>query len=75
MGETMAVTMLIGSSNKISVSLLDTGNTIASLLANDFAESSDMQKSALLYVGFILFGLTLIVNIFAEMIVTRVKKI
>jgi phosphate transport system permease protein len=75
MGETMAVTMLIGSNNKISWSLLDTANTISSLLANEFAEASDMQRSALMYVGFVLFGLTLVVNVFAELIVARVKKI
>jgi phosphate transport system permease protein len=70
----MAVTMLIGSNNQISGSLLDTGNTIASLLANQFAEASGMQVSALMYVGLVLFGLTLLVNVFAELIVAKVKK-
>lgn len=75
MGETMAVTMLIGNSNQISTSLLGTGNTIASLLANQFAEASGMQVAALFYAGLVLFALTFIVNVFAELIVARVKKI
>jgi phosphate transport system permease protein len=74
MGETMAVTMLIGSNNQISWSLLDTGNTIASLLANQFAEASGLQVSALMYAGLVLFGMTLVVNVFAELIVAKVKK-
>jgi phosphate transport system permease protein len=75
MGETMAVTMLIGSNNQISASLLDTGNTIASLLANQFAEASGLQVSALMYAGFVLFVLTLIVNVFAELVVAKVKNV
>jgi phosphate transport system permease protein len=75
MGETMAVTMLIGNSNQISTSLLGTGNTIASLLANQFAEAAGMQVAALMYAGLVLFALTLVVNVLAEMIVAKVKKI
>jgi phosphate transport system permease protein len=73
MGETMAVTMIIGNSNRLSFSLLDPANTIASLLANQFAEASGMQVSALMYAGFVLIVLTLIVNILAELIVNKVK--
>lgn len=73
MGETMAVTMIIGNSNKLSFSLLDPANTISSLLANQFAEASGMQVSALMYAGFLLMLLTLLVNIFAEFIVNRVR--
>ncbi len=73
MGETMAVTMIIGNSNKLSFSLLDPANTIASLLANQFAEASGMQVSALMYAGLVLMILTLIVNILAELIVGKVK--
>jgi len=74
MGETMAVTMLIGNSNDVNISLLAPANTIASLIANQFAEASGLQESALFYAGFILFGLTLLVNIGAELIVQRVQK-
>jgi phosphate transport system permease protein len=73
MGETMAVTMIIGNSNKISSSILDSANTIASLLANQFAEASGMQVSALMYAGLILMILTLLVNVLAEYIVSQVK--
>ncbi|MEB3312293.1 MAG: phosphate ABC transporter permease subunit PstC [Snowella sp.] len=73
MGETMAVTMIIGNSNQLSPSLLAPANTIASLLANQFAEASGMQVSALMYAGLVLMILTLIVNILAELIVNKVK--
>ena len=73
MGETMAVTMIIGNANKISASILEPANTIASLLANQFAEASGMQVSALMYAGLVLMILTLIVNILAEYIVNQVK--
>jgi phosphate transport system permease protein len=74
MGETMAVTMIIGNSNQISSSLLAPANTIASLLANQFAEASGLQVAALMYAGLVLFVITLLVNIFAELIVRQVKK-
>jgi phosphate transport system permease protein len=73
MGETMAVTMLIGNSNDFNVSILAPANTIASLLANQFAEARDAQIAALMYAGLVLFFLTLVVNIIAELIVQRVN--
>ncbi|TFI51628.1 phosphate ABC transporter permease subunit PstC [Mastigocladus laminosus UU774] len=75
MGETMAVTMLIGNSNRISPSLFAPANTISSLLANQFAEASGLQISALMYAALILFVLTLIVNVLAEFIVLRVNRL
>ncbi len=75
MGETMAVTMLIGNSNNISTSLLAPANTISSLLANQFSEASGLQVAALMYAALVLFFLTLVVNIMAELIVMRVKRI
>lgn len=75
MGETMAVTMIIGNSNRLSPSIFAPANTISSLLANQFAEASGLQVSALMYAGFVLFVLTLIVNILAEAIVRQVQKI
>jgi phosphate transport system permease protein len=75
MGETMAVTMLIGNSNNISLSLLAPANTISSLLANQFSEASGLQVAALMYAALVLFFLTLVVNILAELIVLRVKRI
>ncbi|MBN3872640.1 phosphate ABC transporter permease subunit PstC [Nostoc sp. JL33] len=75
MGETMAVTMLIGNSNNISISLLAPANTISSLLANQFSEASGLQVAALMYAALVLFFLTLVVNILAELIVMRVKRL
>ncbi|BAZ52467.1 phosphate ABC transporter, permease protein PstC [Nostoc sp. NIES-4103] len=75
MGETMAVTMLIGNSNNISLSVLAPANTISSLLANQFSEASGLQVAALMYAALVLFVLTLVVNIMAELIVLRVKRL
>ena len=73
MGETMAVTMLIGNANSIKFSFFAPANTIASLMANQFAEASGLQLSALMYAGVVLFVLTLLVNILADWIVNQVK--
>ncbi|CAD5930019.1 Phosphate transport system permease protein PstC [Planktothrix tepida] len=73
MGETMAATMIIGNSNNLKISLFAPGNTIASLMANQFPEASGLQVSALMYAGLVLFALTLLVNIAAEWIVNQVK--
>lgn len=75
MGETMAVTMLIGNANKINASLFAPGNTISSLLASQFAEASGLKVGALMYAALVLFVLTLIVNVLAEIIVQRMKRI
>ena len=73
MGETMATTMIIGNSNDLSLSLLAPGNTIASLLANQFAEAKNLQISALMYAAWVLVGMTVMVNALAQLIVHRVK--
>jgi phosphate transport system permease protein len=73
MGETMATTMVIGNANKVNISLFDQGSTIASLLANQFAEASGLQISSLMYAAFVLFVITLIVNVLAELVVRRVR--
>jgi phosphate transport system permease protein len=73
-GETMAVTMLIGNQHKISASLFSPGYTMASLIANEFSEGTGMHLSALLAVGFVLFLITLIVNAIARWLVWRVAK-
>ncbi|MBF2015128.1 MAG: phosphate ABC transporter permease subunit PstC [Rivularia sp. T60_A2020_040] len=71
LGETMATTMLIGNANRINVSLLAPGSTIASLIANEFSESKGLQVSALLYAALVLMVLTFFVNAFAEFIIFR----
>lgn len=75
MGETMAVTMIIGNSNQLKASIFAPANTIASLLANQFAEASGLQVSALMYAGLVLFLMTLMVNVLAELIVRQVQRI
>ncbi|MEE3717028.1 phosphate ABC transporter permease subunit PstC [Tumidithrix elongata RA019] len=75
MGETMAVTMLIGNASQLSFSILAPSNSIAAKLANEFAEADGLQISALMYAAFVLFGLTLLVNILAELLILRVQRI
>jgi phosphate transport system permease protein len=73
LGETMAVTMLIGNRHELSASLFAPGYTMASLIANEFSEAgTDIHLSALMAVGFVLFVLTLIVNGIARWLVWRV---
>ena len=73
MGETMAVTMIIGNSNIFSWSLFSPGYTISSLLANQFGEADGNQVSSLMYAAFILMIMTLIVNILAQWIVKKLS--
>ena len=68
LGETMAVTMIIGNSFNFSWSLFSPGNTISAMLANQFGEADGSQVSSLMYAAFILMTLTLTVNIFADWI-------
>ncbi len=73
MGETMAVTMIIGNSNTFSWSLLAPGNTISAMLANQFGEADGSQVSSLMYAAFVLMILTLAVNILAQWLVKRLS--
>ncbi len=73
MGETMAVTMIIGNSLNFSFSLLAPGNTIASMLANQFGEADGIQVSALMYAAVVLMILTFVVNVMAQWIVRRLS--
>ncbi|MDQ6888182.1 MAG: phosphate ABC transporter permease subunit PstC [Gemmatimonadota bacterium] len=75
LGETMAVTMLIGNRPEISASLFAPGYTMASLIANEFSEASgDLHLAALMAVGFTLFVITLIVNAIARWLVWQVSR-
>jgi len=70
LGETMAVTMVIGNTNRISASLLDPGATMASVIANEFTEAtSPLYISALIEVALVLFGITIVVNAAARALV------
>lgn len=75
LGETMAVTMVIGNRHEIAASLFEPGYTMASLIANQFTEATgDMQLSALMAIGFVLFVITLIVNAGARWLVWRTTR-
>ncbi len=75
LGETMAVTMVIGNSHEISASLFKPGYSMASLIANEFAEATnDMHVSALMAVGAGLFIVTIIVNVIARWLVWRTAR-
>jgi phosphate transport system permease protein len=74
-GETMAVTMVIGNTPQISLSLLNPAYTMPSVIANEFAEaSSAMHSAALMEVGLILLAVTLIINILARILVWSVTR-
>jgi phosphate transport system permease protein len=71
----MAVTMVIGNRPDIPASLFAPGYTMASVLANEFAEATgDLYLSALMEVALILFGLTIVVNVLAQLLVWRVSQ-
>jgi phosphate transport system permease protein len=75
LGETMAVTFVIGNAHRISASLLQPGNTISSALANEFTEAvSDLYVSSLVLLGLILFVITFIVLSLAKLMLARVEK-
>ncbi len=70
LGETMAVTMVIGNTNRISASLLDPGATMASIIANEFTEAtSPLYLSSLVEIALVLFAITIVVNGIARLLV------
>jgi len=75
LGETMAVTMLIGNRHEIASSLFAPGYTMAAAIANEFSEAvGDMHLSALAYVAFLLFLVTVTVNAGARLLIWRVAR-
>ncbi len=75
LGETMAVTFVIGNAYKISPSLFEAGNSIASALANEFNEASDpVHMSSLITLGLVLFILTFIVLAFSRLLLAQLAK-
>ena len=73
LGETMAVTFVVGNANRLSGSLFDPGSTIASRIANEFNEAIGLQLNALMALGCILFLVTFAVLVLARFLVSRVK--
>jgi phosphate transport system permease protein len=75
LGETMAVTMVIGNSIEGTLSLLRPGYSMASLIANEFSEAvSPLHTNALMEIGLVLFGITLIMNMIARFFVWQVAR-
>ncbi len=75
LGETMAVTMVIGNSIRSTSSLLGPGYTMSSMIANEFAEAVDLlHTQALVEIGLVLFVLTLLLNVIARFLVWRVAR-
>jgi len=77
-GETMAVTMVIGGAlgpEAVPASLFMPGQTLASLIAGQFNEAESLQLSALIGAGLALFGLALLINVFAQLMVWKILKV
>lgn len=74
LGETMAVTMLIGNSNLIPTSIFATGNSMASIIANQFGEADGLKLSSLIAIGLILFVITGIINGVGKMIIKKFER-
>lgn len=73
LGETMTVTMLIGNTNNIPDSLTSTGNSMASIIANQFGEADDLRLSSLIAIGLILFLITAIINMIGKIMIKRAR--
>lgn len=74
LGETMAVTFVIGNANRLSASIMDPGSTIASRIASEFNEALGMQMNALIALGCVLFFVTFVVLVIARILVARVRQ-
>ncbi len=73
-GETMAVTMVIGNANRIPKSIFEPANTLASVIANEFTEAtSDIHLSSLIYLGLILFIITFFINYIGNIVIERMS--
>ncbi|MCW5220073.1 phosphate ABC transporter permease subunit PstC [Verminephrobacter aporrectodeae subsp. tuberculatae] len=75
LGETMAVTFVIGNANRMPTSLFSPGTSIASTLANEFGEAADTHLSTLFALGFLLFVITFVVLSAAKLMMRRTEKV
>jgi phosphate transport system permease protein len=74
LGETMAVTMLIGNTNKVPTGFFETGNTMASVIANQFGEADGLKLSSLIAIGLLLFVITGVVNAIGKLIINKMTR-
>lgn len=73
LGETMTVTMLIGNTNQMPDSITATGNSMASIIANQFGEADGLRLSSLVAIGLVLFLLTALINLVGKMMIKRAR--
>ena len=73
LGETMTVTMLIGNTNNIPDSITSTGNSMASIIANQFGEADGLRLSSLIAIGLILFLITALINMVGKIMIKRAR--
>lgn len=73
LGETMTVTMLIGNTNNIPDSITSTGNSMASIIANQFGEADGLRLSSLIAIGLILFLITAGINLVGKIMIKRAR--
>ena len=74
LGETMALAMLVGNANRISLSLFSPANTLAALLALNFPEAGKREIEVLMYAALVLLAITLIVNVAGEAIMALAAR-
>jgi phosphate transport system permease protein len=74
LGETMAVTFVIGNANRMPTSLFSPGTSIASTLANEFGEAADFHIATLFALAFLLFAITFVVLAMAKLLINRTEK-
>lgn len=74
LGETMALAMLVGNANRLTVSLFSPANTLAALLANSFPEAGAKEIPVLMYAAMVLLAVTLVVNIIGSLVLERATQ-
>ncbi len=74
LGETMALAMIIGNANQISLSLFAPANTLAALMAASFPEAGQIEREALMYAALALLAITLVVNVFGTILMSFTQK-
>lgn len=75
LGETMTVTMLIGNTNQLPDTLRTTGNTMASIIANQFGEADGLKLSSLIAIGLLLFLITAVINMIGKLLIQRARHV
>lgn len=75
LGKTMTVTMLIGNTNQMPETLRTTGNTMASIIANQFGEADGLKLSSLIAIGLLLFLITAVINMIGKILIRKARHV